>query len=188
MILRSKLFAVASVFAASAVAVACGQDASRNADTAVAATTQASSPATSTAVQTETVDAGSACNLVPRDEVATVLGPNTIVALSATPRCRYEAGDKTLAIESGALTSGYDNLEDYKSFNSGFAFEEPVPGIGDAAFFSHVSSELSFVKGDKLVTLQVHLDAESEDYNAASDKNEELTALTSWGKSAAARL
>lgn len=130
----------------------------------------------------------SACNLLPRDEVAPVLGPDTVVEFSGEVRCRYEAGDRLLAIQLERLDVILESLADFVTKHGGSALSEPIDGIGQAAYFNRGASTINIAVGAQQLELRVVLDPFSADYNVNTDKTAERTALINWARAAVGRL
>lgn len=192
---QSRGMKLLGTFVLFAVLTACGGSSSAPATTTRGAVSS-SAPTTSAGASSTTGAAqpGKApenvCKLVDAAAVKVAL-PDATIDQDGTTRCVYRTPansvDQEIRLELSMLKgAGYKDVAEYEAGKAGLISQgavEKVPGIADSAYWNKLNAELTFVKGERFGSVEVHLSSKSADFNKNTDKTKEKAAalaIAAW--------
>ena len=95
-----------------------------------------------------------ACDLLTADDAADALGEDVVEGfVQETDECEWMTADELRTVQVARLDEEPDEWEASREAG-GF---EPVEGLGDAAYYGSVFSDLSFLVGDEVYEVDVEL-------------------------------
>lgn len=157
---------------------------------APASATTSAGPSSTTGAAQAGKQPENVCKLVDAAAVKAAL-PDATIDQDGTTRCVYrtpaKSVDQEIRLELHMLKGqGYKDVAEYEAGQAGLISQgavEKVPGIGDSAYWNKLNAELTFVKGERFGSVEVHLSSKSADFNKNTDKTKEkaaAVAIAAW--------